>query len=101
MPLTDFASLPLNFVDEEKIKLFQNKIVLFLTCFAVSQDLKKLNLLGKNYDADFFEEISLKCLYKSLAASNTASLSDATKWKLLYVDEQYNEAFIIFLKIEN
>ena len=51
-------------------KIFAGKIHTFLTCFAVSIDLKAFGL-NKN-DIDFFEELSLKCLHKTLNSENIA-----------------------------
>ena len=60
--------LPANlslFNDENDI--FSGKMHVFLTCWAVSRDLKS-SILNED-DANFFEELSLKCLYKSLLES--------------------------------
>ncbi len=61
-PLILPANLSAYNVDEE---LFQNKLNLFLTCLTVSKNLG----LGES-DRNFFEELSLKCIYKSLSVGS-------------------------------
>ena len=65
---------------DDKNGIFYGKIHLFLTCWAVSRDLKTAGL--NEQDTTFFEELSLKCLYKSLLAGSVEI------WQLqLLIDE--------------
>ncbi len=65
---------------DDKNGIFSGKIHLFLTCWAVSRDLKTAGL--NEQDTTFFEELSLKCLYKSLLAGSVEI------WQLqLLIDE--------------
>ena len=47
-------------------KFFQGRTHIFLTCWSVIQDLKSNGL--SNSEANFLEELSLKCLFQSLTA---------------------------------
>ena len=61
-------------------EIFAGKIITFLTCWAVSRDLKTTNL--NEEDISFFEELSLKCLHKSLVSGSVEI------WQLqLLIDE--------------
>lgn len=64
-PLILSANLSL-FDDENGV--FSGKIHLFLTCWAVSRDLKAAGL--SEQDVSFLEELSLKCLYKSILSGS-------------------------------
>ena len=60
--------LPANLSKIDVGKTFAGKIVLLLTCWAISKDLKASGLPKE--DADYLEEMSLKCLHKSLIAGS-------------------------------
>ena len=49
---------------KEPQNIFSGKLIAFLTCWAVSRDLKTGGL--EEQDVKFFEELSLKCLHKSI-----------------------------------
>ena len=63
-PLTIPANLSIN----SPPNLFSNKLHIFLTCLNVSSDLKGSGL--KDDDVKYFEELSLKCVQKSLSSAS-------------------------------
>ena len=63
--LENLSPAMLRYANDE---FFQGKSTLFLTCWAVTQNLKESILNEK--EANFFEELSLNCLYKSLTAAD-------------------------------
>ena len=52
----------------ESDSVFAGKIHTFLTCLSISHDLKDAGL--SEIDSNFLEELSLKCLHKSLVSGN-------------------------------
>ena len=52
---------------DDSQNIFTGRLHTFLTCWAVSRDLMSAGL--EEQDVSFFEEMSLKCLYKSFSGS--------------------------------
>ena len=77
-----FMYANLSMVNNSK-NIFAGKMVNFLTCWAVSRDLKTTIL--NEEDSKFLEELSLKCLYKALISGSVEI------WQLqLLIDELPN-----------
>ena len=61
--------MPVNFkISPISQDVFVGKLHIFLTCWAVNRDLKNSDFEG--LDFAFFEELALKCVYKSLISGS-------------------------------